>query len=361
MMRSLANPQIAQATVERAWALGINHIETAQAYGSSELYLAEALQALFRQGVDRSQIHLTTKVLPSPDPTEMAKAIQRSLDRLGLDYLDCLAIHGLNTWEHLAWVLDPQGGMTAVATAVARGQVRYVGFSSHGSLPLIQAAMASRKFAFVNLHYTLFGQRNALAISQAAAQDMGVFLISPADKGGLLYTPAPQLANLCAPYAPLHLNARFLLSHPQVTTLSVGPANPQELDWPLAVADQEGPLEPEERAVLARLSQHQAETLGTDRCSQCYACLPCPEDIAIPEILRLRNLSVAYEMTDFGQYRYRMFENAGHWFPGRKGNRCTDCGDCLPRCPEQLDIPRLLRDTHDRLAEQPRPRLWEGF
>ncbi len=35
--------------------------------------------------------------------------------------------------------------------------------------------------------------------------------------------------------------------------------------------------------------------------------------INIPEVLRLRNLAVAYEMTDFGQYRYRMLENAGHW------------------------------------------------
>ena len=78
----------------------------------------------------------------------------------------------------------------------------------------------------------------------------------------------------------------------------------------------------------------------------------------IPEILRLRNLTVAYQMQDYGQYRYGMLENAGHWFPGNKGNKCTDCGDCLPRCPEKLNIPTLLRDADQRLQGKQRRRLW---
>jgi predicted aldo/keto reductase-like oxidoreductase len=155
------------------------------------------------------------------------------------------------------------------------------------------------------------------------------------------------------------LNYRFLLSDPRITTLSLGAATPAELDWPLQVADQDHPLTGEEQAAFARLDAVKTEILGRDHCSQCYQCLPCPESINIPEVLRLRNLAVAYHMTQFGQYRYQMFENAGHWFPGRKGNRCTDCGDCLPRCPEQLDIPKLLRDTHQRLNGKSRRRLWE--
>jgi predicted aldo/keto reductase-like oxidoreductase len=119
-------------------------------------------------------------------------------------------------------------------------------------------------------------------------------------------------------------------------------------------------LTPAEVAVCDRLLQQQVATLGTDRCSQCYACLPCPVEIHIPEVLRLRNLAIAYEMTQFGQYRYQMFENAGHWFPGSKASKCTECGDCLPRCPEQLTIPTLLQDAHQRLNGKPGRRLWEA-
>lgn len=353
-MRYLASEENAVRIVQRAVTQGINHLETAQGYSNSEKFLRTALRSL-----PRPQLYITSKIPPTAQAAQMSRAIDKSLKRLGVDYLDCLAVHGLNTWEHLAWIEDSHGCMAAIRQAVADGRVRHVGFSTHAPLEIILRAIATDQFEFVNLHYYYFNQRNQAAVAAAAAKDMGVFIISPADKGGMLYTPTPALVDLCQPFSPLALTYRFLLSDPRVTTLSVGPAYPNELDLPLQLADQTEPLTEAETAALARVEAQLKTALGTDQCSQCYQCLPCPEAINIPEVLRLRNLAVAYEMTDFGQYRYRMFENAGHWFPGNKATRCTDCGDCLPRCPEELDIPHLLRDTHTRLNGPARRRLWE--
>jgi uncharacterized protein len=355
-MRCLASEAVAQQTVRRAIALGINHIETARGYGQSEQFLGTA----FNNGLDlpRSDFYLTTKIPPTPDAATIDRHIDESLQRLNTPYLDNLALHGINTWEHLNWVKPENGCMQAVRQAVADGRVRHVGFSTHGSLEVILAAIATQQFEFVNLHYSFFFQRNAPAIALAHQTDMGVFIISSADKAGMLYTPPQALSALCEPFSPLALNYRFLLSDPRITTLSVGAANPLELDQPLQVSDRTAPLTSEEREALDRLQTHKAKTLQSDLCSQCYACLPCPEAIHIPEVLRLRNLAIAYDMTQFGEYRYRMFENAGHWFPGNKADRCNDCGDCLPRCPENLDIPKLLRDTHQRLNGKPGRRLW---
>ncbi len=350
----LASPQTSRQTIAKAISLGINHLETARGYGQSEVYLGQALQDL---AIPRELIYLTTKLSPSTDKEKTKLEIDRSLARLQVDYIDCLAIHGINTWEHLEWVTNPDGCLSAIQTAIKQGKIRHLGFSTHGSLDLILAAIETDLFEFVNLHYYYFFQRNEKAIALAAAKDIGVFIISPADKGGKLYTPPQKLKELCSPFTPLELNYRFLLSDRRITTLSVGAATPEELVTPLQVADADRSLTKSETAVFSKLEQ-ELDTLATDLCSQCYQCLPCPETINIPEILRLRNLTVAYDMQDYGQYRYRMLENAGHWFPGNKGNKCTDCGDCLPRCPEKLDIPRLLRDTHQQLKGKERRRLW---
>lgn len=359
-MRCLASPQLAEKTIKKAVSLGINHLETARGYGQSETYLGLTLKS--NLSVPREQLYITTKLSPSPNSRQMEQWIDESLARLQVEYLDCLAVHGVNTWQHLSWITDASGCGCAIAKAQEQGKIRYLGFSTHGSLDLIIAAINTDLFDFVNLHYYYFWQHNENAIALAAAKDMGIFIISPADKGGKLYTPPETLKDLCAPMSPLEFNYRFLLNNSAITTLSVGAANPDELNFLQDIRQKnwDAAFSEEEAVISSKLKNHLANTLKNDLCSQCHKCLPCPEKINIPEILRLRNLTVAYDMEDYGQYRYRMLENAGHWFPGKKGDKCTECGECLPRCPEQLDIPKLLQDAHKRLNGSPRRRLWEN-
>jgi uncharacterized protein len=356
-MRCLSSPENAKNTIYQAVELGINHIETARGYGQSEVFLGKALKSSL--SIPREQLIITTKIPPVADAQIMEQYIQESLQRLQLDYIDCLAIHGINTPEHLELIQKNNGCMQAVWKAQNQGLIRYIGFSTHGEQSVIIKAIETGFFEFINLHYYYFFQRHEPIIELAHKKDLGILIISPADKGGQLYTPPQLLQELCYPLSPLELNYRFLLSDPRITTLTVGAAHPEELKLPLESADKNQELTTEEIEIFQRLETHLKTTLKTDLCSQCYDCLPCPENINIPEVLRLRNLSRGYNMTDYGKYRYRMFENAGHWFWGKKGNRCTDCGECLPRCPEKLEIPLLLRDTHEMLNGTERRRLWE--
>ena len=166
------------------------------------------------------------------------------------------------------------------------------------------------------------------------------------------------------------MNQRWLLAQPEVHTLSLGCEKPEEFDAHLEMASRpQGPMTEEDTEIFARLDRAMA-TLGDTYCNFCHDCLPCPEDVHIPEILRLRNLTDAFDMQEFGRYRYKMFAHkdaetgektggAGHWFPGADAAFCTDCGDCLPRCPRNLSIPGLLRETHAALSGEVGKRLWE--
>ena len=353
-MRALADSETLLQTLKKAFDLGINHIETAKTYGNSQAYLGPALKDL---GYPRESFYLTSKISPTPKSDNFRRFLEESLAQLQVDYLDCLAIHGINQWKHLEWVTQ---NWSMLEDLRSEGLYRNLGFSTHGPLDLIISAIDSGYFSFVNLHYYYFFQRNKPALLRAQSKDLGVFIISPADKGGLLHHSPELLLQLSDPLTPLELNYLFLLEDPCISTLSIGPATPQEMTIPSSVFEQ---LAYNSRqAIYSRLESKMKESLGVELCSQCYQCLPCPENINIPEVLRLRNMALAYNMDRFVRYRYAMFENAGHWFPGRKAIHCTECGDCLPRCPERLNIPSLLRDAHLRfgLTNEGGRRLWQN-
>src|SRR5439155_6033571 len=93
-----------EATIHRALDLGINHLETARGYGSSEMQLGRILPHL-----PREKIIVQTKVPPMSSAKEFLKTFDRSMDYLGLDYVDLLALHGINHREFLRWSLQKNG------------------------------------------------------------------------------------------------------------------------------------------------------------------------------------------------------------------------------------------------------------
>jgi len=360
-MRALESSRVLERVVDAALASGINHIETAPAYGPAEAFLGEVLARLAeRDPIGRSELVLTSKLLPgSGEGVGLAEGLEQlrsSLRRLGIPRLDNLAVHGLNTEAHLAWALEGAGAQL-IEAALSEGLVGQVGFSSHGSYGLIESALASGRFTFCSLHLHLFDPERLPLARWALAEGMGVMAISPADKGGRLYDPPPQLVEDCLPFAPLELAYRFLLAS-GISTLTLGASRPEDLTWAGRLANASGSLKVAERQAIAQLAAAGSERLGMQRCGQCRACLPCPSEVPIPALLRLRNLAVGHGMESYAGERYNLIGRAGHWWEAVDASACHRCGACLPRCPHQLAIPDLLADTHRLLAAPPRRRLW---
>ena len=336
------------STTRMALDLGVNHIETAHGYMKSELLFGHALKEL---GVPRKQFKMMTKGAPmSGDETR--SLIEEQLEALGLDHVDFYGRHGINNKELLKIAVEKNGPVETLHRLKDEGLIRHVGFSTHAPLDTILDAMQTGLFSFINLHYYYFFQRNLPAVQLAEKMDMGVFIISPNEKGGMLFRPSEKVKNLCKPLTPIVFNGRFCLSHPEITTLSMGIHEPKHFPQNLAILNRGNYSNSELSKVKAEMDAPLTKVSGL--CTLCHECLPCPENINIPEVLRFRNLTEGYDMLNYGRFRYNMFEGQGHWFPGTFAFHCTECGDCLPRCPENLNIPTLLMETHKKLFSKPK-------
>ncbi|WP_317133837.1 aldo/keto reductase [Leptolyngbya sp. PCC 6406] len=354
------NQENLEATIHRALEAGINHIETARGYGTSEVQLGRILPQL-----PRETLIVQTKVSPTANPREFERHLQESLDNLGLETVDLLGIHGVNTSELLDYTLRPGGCLEVAHRFQHQGRVRFIGFSTHAPIGVIRQAIASDQFDYVNLHWYYINQDNWSAIADATRHDMGVFIISPSDKGGHLYNPPQKLVDLCAPLSPMVFNDLFCLSHPQVHTLSIGAARPSDFEehlktLPLLAQAQEI-LPP----ILARLEQAAIAALGEDWLRTWKQGLPTPEEtpgqINIPIILWLHNLMTAFDMEDYAQARYNLLGNGGHWFPGQQAQAVSqltqDLAAVLASSPHAARIPALLAATHERLQGKAVQRL----
>ncbi len=338
-----------EATIRRSLEVGINHIETARGYGSSEMQLGQILPT-----IPRDKFIFQTKVSPKPNPQEFRRQFEQSLKFLNLEYVDLLGIHGINNDEIFADSLRPGGCWEEAKKLQTEGKVRFIGFSTHGSTETITKTIETGKFDYVNLHWYYINQWNWSAIAAAQRQDMGVFIISPSDKGGHLYNPPAKLVKLCQPLSPMVFNNLFCLSHPEVHTLSLGAAKPTDFDEHLQILpllDQAAEILP---PIIQRLQQQADAALGAEWMNTWRVGLPSyeetPGNVNIPVILWLRNLALAYDMIDYGKARYNLLTNAGHWFPGAKADNIDQLNlqDCLQNSPHADRIPGYLAEC-DRL------------
>lgn len=336
-----------ESTIHQALELGINHIETARGYGSSEVQLGEVLK-----NIPRDKFILQTKVGPKANPKDFEATLETSFKRLGVDHVDLFSFHGINLDEHLEWTLRKSGCMEVARRWQREGRIKHIGFSTHGLCEVIEKTCNTGEFDYVNLHWYFINQWNWPAIEEAARQDMGVFIISPNDKGGQLYKPSPKLVELCEPLTPMAFNSLFCLRRPEVHTLSVGAAHPHEYDPQIEALKYYDDIEATIAPIEERIHQAMRDALGADWWPNYTEGLPphtdVPGEINLRYILRLWSLAKGLGMDAYGKYRYGMIGNGDHWMAGEKADNFEDDTiiKALNGYPFAGRVPGILREAH---------------
>lgn len=314
-MRRL-EPAEAARVIHRALDRGVNFIDTARSYTTCEEKIGAAIR-------DRRQSVILASKTMERTAEGMRADIEAGLRAAGADYFDLYQVHDLTRQSDLVQVTGPGGALEALARAREQGLVRHIGVSSHQAGAFTEAA-SSGLFETVQVPFNIIDAelfRDMLPLWNEL--DLGIIAMKPLC-GGALKNAASAL--------------RYVLSF-GVTTAIPGMESVAQVDEDVAVGD--APMAVLSRAELAALEE-EAARLGGEFCRRCAYCLPCPEGVDIPNILRIERYHVAYLMPEWAGEQYAAL-------PVR-ADACQDCGQCEEKCPYRLPVRDMLRRAHGLLS-----------
>jgi predicted aldo/keto reductase-like oxidoreductase len=227
----------------RAFALGVNFVETGRVYRGSEYMIGGALSQLPDRG---ASVHVASKSI-GRSRDAVLRDLERSLEHLGLPTLDIYQLGdvGRHDWEQ---VMAPGGALEGLREAQERGLVRYVGISSH-SHQVLRRAIESGEFDTVQLRYSVFNLRHEELIRLAHRKNVGVIVMKAL--GGFGMAGALKASSHWDRLNPTTL-LRYVFSNRYLSVVIPGMRFPWEVEENVAVALTYKPMTPSEKARLRR-------------------------------------------------------------------------------------------------------------
>lgn len=340
--------------IRRGIDLGITYFDTAFVYGGgeSEVALGRAIN-----GYDRSKVFVTTKIPvdseETADPEVWHKKLDTCLERLNSPYIDAMLFHGLR-WNVFENLLTRRGAaLDAARKAQSEGLIRHIGFSSHDSVEGITNLIDSGEFEVMLVQYNYLDRHNEPVIERAAQKGMGVSIMGPV-AGGRLATPQGLIidAEGQLEVKTPELALRFVWNNPHVHVANSGMSTITQVDENVVSASKIGGLDDREDVLVQQLLEKN-QKLADLYCTGCNYCMPCPNGINIPENFRYMNWYRVWGMEKEAREAYAKLSAEGFWAPwtsggkivGLKASECTQCGECLPLCPQNIPIIDQLEEV----------------
>ena len=338
--------------VDTAMVNGINYYDTAWGYHgeNSELVMGKALARY-----PRESFCLATK-FPGYDPANWSRVeeiFETQLKKLNTTYFDFYLFHNVCEMNIDAYLDDNRYHIYSYLMEQKRnGRIRHLGFSCHGSIPVIERFLDAygkdMEFCQIQLNYLDWTfQHGKEKVDLLGERGIPVWVMEPL-RGGKLASLPPQYEEELKALRPDEEIAawafRFLQSVPGVTMILSGMSDQEQLEKNLATFAENRKLNDAEMQTLLGIAEKML-SVSTVPCTACHYCVShCPRNLDIPHLLSLYN-EHAYTG---GGFIAPMALSALP--PEKQPSACLKCRSCEQVCPQQIKISEVLADFSEKLG-----------
>jgi len=302
------------ALIKEAAAQGINFIDSARGYGTSEAIIGKGIQG------NREHWVLATKST-AKDYETMKQDVEISLKNLQTDVIDLYQFHLVRSKEQYDTIMGENGAYRALLEAKEAGKIRAIGITSH-TLSVLEMAVETDYFDTIQFPYNAVERQAEGVFQRARERSIGVIVMKPLAGGAL------TVGNLAL---------RFILENPNVSVVIPGMDHLDQVAENARIAAAE-PLTLQERQALKEIT----DQLGMTFCRRCGYCLPCPQEIDIPTQFLIDGYFTRYNLQGWAKERYAALP--------KKASDCVQCGACEKRCPYDLPIRTMLQGVTANLG-----------
>lgn len=296
---------VIQAVIE----MGVDLLDTARAYTNSEHRIGLALQKI------NKPVILSTKSLVRT--TKIYNEVHESLKQTKVKKINIYHLHGVSNFEEYEKVMAPGGAYDGLKRARDEGWIDHIGITSH-NLNVLERAIQEGHFEVIMACYSFLEPDAAQKVFPLAKEkDIGVLAMKPFS-GGVIEEAGPAL--------------RFVLSTADIVPIPGSETLEKAHENWKVFTEGDSPTEQDRERTEAIKKEFDRQF-----CRRCDYCQPCTEKINIQFAIGLKTI-----IKRFGTQAQEI-----GWMKDliEKARGCSECGECLPRCPYQLPIPTMMKEN----------------
>ncbi len=335
--------------LKHAYDEGINYYDTAYPYHKGE---SEPLVGEFLQTIDRSKVYLATK-LPTwliNGESDYDKYFNEQLERLKTDYFDFYLIHTIvdGLWNKF----KETNGFDFLDRVLSQGKIKHAGFSFHGGKDLFKEVIDAYDWEFCQIQYNYVDeefQAGREGLVYAYDKGVDVIIMEPL-RGGNLTIINDEIQNafdkVDTKRNPAEWALRWLWNQKEVDIVLSGMSSMEQLKENIVIASQAKPnsLSDKEIKLLDEVKRIYKERTKVN-CTSCRYCIPCPSRVHIP--MSFMHYNNAYMFDDVEKAKSEYLSASEKY----RASNCTECGECLSKCPQDIPIIDRLKDVVNLFGE----------